>query len=547
MAKQKLVGLFLCLLIALSVATPAAGQKTPGPKAGGTHDDLIAMFKELREIEKPVMKDGVPDYTPAGMKEQKRKLEAFKKRLAAMDTSSWTVPQRSDYLLVRAEANGLEFNHRVIRPWSRDPGFYAVFGQFQPVVCGALEVPKLPVPADKVAVFRAQLLAVPKLLAQGRKNLTEPTEDLALLAIDFKNHEIERLKRLKEELAAQNPDLVPDADKALAAVEDYKAWLEKDMKKMAPHAGIGIENYNWYVKNVWLLPYTWQDLLAISQRELERAVSHMKLEEHRNRALPPLKVITDEKEFVTLYNESQKFLWNFVRNEDVMNVPEWMKPRLIDHWQNPSAPYKPSKVLDYFENTQVRDPLPLQPHDFVGHGPDMYRMENDPRPIRGGNYPPYHIEGVRMEALAVASEEILMHLGLLDKRPRAREILYNLLAFRAARAIADLKMHSNEFTYMEAFNYVCDATPNNWVPREVKNSPTLWGDLDLYLRQPCYGVGYLIGSVQVQQLIADRAMQLGDKFTIKGFFDDYLAPGVIPISLIRWEMTGLDDQIKKLW
>jgi uncharacterized protein (DUF885 family) len=152
-----------------------------------------------------------------------------------------------------------------------------------------------------------------------------------------------------------------------------------------------------------------------------------------------------------------------------------------------------------------------------------------------------------MEALAVASEEILMHLGLLDKRPRAREILYNLLAFRAARAIADLKMHSNEFTYMEAFNYVCDATPNSWVPREVKNSPTLWGDLDLYLRQPCYGVGYLIGSVQVQQLIADRAMQLGDKFTIKGFFDDYLAPGVIPISLIRWEMTGLDDQIKKLW
>jgi hypothetical protein len=47
-------------------------------------------------------------------------------------------------------------------------------------------------------------------------------------------------------------------------------------------------------------------------------------------------------------------------------------------------------------------------------------------------------------------------------------------------------------------------------------------------------------------LIADRAMQLGDRFKIKDFFDDYLASGVIPISLIRWEMTGKDDQIRKL-
>ena len=547
MAKQKLVGLFLCLLIALPVIAPAARQKSTTSKPGGATDDLLVLFKELRQLEKPVMKDAVPDYTPAAMKEQRRKLEGLKRRLAAIDTGSWTVPQKSDYLLVRAEANGLEFNHRVIRPWSRDPGFYAVFGQFQPVVYGAIEVPEIPIPADKIADFRTRLRAVPKLLEQGRKNLIESAADLALLAMNFKENEIAGLEDLKKRLADPHPDLVPDVDKAIEAVKAYTAWLKTDMRKMAPRAGIGIENYNWYVKNVWLLPYTWQDLLAISQRELERAVSHMKLEEHRNRALPPLKVITDEKEFVTLYNESQKFLWNFVRDEDVMNVPEWMKPRLIDHWQNPSAPYKPSKVLDYFENTQVRDPLPLQPHDFVGHGPDMFRMEKDPRPIRGGDYPPFHIEGVRMEALAVSSEEILMHLGILDKRPRAREILYNLLAFRAARAIADLKMHSNEFTYMDAFNYVVKATPNGWVPADPKDSPTLWGDLDLYLRQPCYGVGYLIGSVQVQQLIADRAMQLGDKFTIKGFFDDYLAPGVIPVSLIRWEMTGLDDQIKKLW
>jgi len=541
MTQRKVLAIVMCLIFALPAIAAAAGEKAPAAKSGATHDDLIAMFRELREIEKPVMTaDGIPDYTPAGVKAQKRKLDAFKKRLAAIDTSAWSIPDKADYLLVRAEANGLEFDHRVLKPWSRDPGYYAVFGQFQPVRYGTLELRRLPIPPDRIAEFRAQLQAVPKVLEQGRKNLTEPAADLALLAIDFKNKEIARLKNFRAQLAEQNSELVPDMDKAIAATEAYKAWLEKDMGKMAPRAGVGIENYNWYIKNVWLLPYTWQDLLAISQRELERAVSAMKLEEHKNRALPPQKVITDKDEYIKLYNESQKFLWNFVQTNDIMNVPDYMKPSLI-------SDFRMGPVLDYFAQTQVRDPLPLQPHDFVGHGPDMYRMENDPRPIRGGGYPPFHIEGVRMEALAVASEEMLMQLGTLDKRPRSRELLYNLLAFRAARAIADLKMHSNEFTYMDAFNYVCDATPNDWVPRDPKDSPTLWGDLDLYLRQPCYGVGYLIGSVQVQQLIADRAMQLGDKFNIKTFFDDYLAPGVIPISLIRWEMLGKDDQIKKLW
>jgi len=541
MTQRKVLAIVMCLIFALPAIAAAAGEKAPAVKSGATHDDLIAMFRELREIEKPVLTaDGIPDYTPAGVKAQKRKLDAFKKRLAAIDTSAWSIPDKADYLLVRAEANGLEFDHRVLKPWSRDPGYYAVFGQFQPVRYGTLELRRLPIPPDRIAEFRAQLQAVPKVLEQGRKNLTEPAADLALLAIDFKNKEIARLKNFRAQLAEQNSELVPDMDKAIAATEAYKAWLEKDMGKMAPRAGVGIENYNWYIKNVWLLPYTWQDLLAISQRELERAVSAMKLEEHKNRALPPQKVITDKDEYIKLYNESQKFLWNFVQTNDIMNVPDYMKPSLI-------SDFRMGPVLDYFAQTQVRDPLPLQPHDFVGHGPDMYRMENDPRPIRGGGYPPFHIEGVRMEALAVASEEMLMQLGTLDKRPRSRELLYNLLAFRAARAIADLKMHSNEFTYMDAFNYVCDATPNDWVPRDPKDSPTLWGDLDLYLRQPCYGVGYLIGSVQVQQLIADRAMQLGDKFNIKTFFDDYLAPGVIPISLIRWEMLGKDDQIKKLW
>ena len=47
-----------------------------------------------------------------------------KQQLAALDPTGWAVPQQVDYQLVRAEMNGVEFRHRVLRPWAIDPGFY---------------------------------------------------------------------------------------------------------------------------------------------------------------------------------------------------------------------------------------------------------------------------------------------------------------------------------------------------------------------------------------------------------------------------------------
>jgi len=96
---------------------------------------------------------------------------------------------------------------------------------------------------------------------------------------------------------------------------------------------------------------------------------------------------------------------------------------------------------------------------------------------------------------------------------------------------------------MEGFRFNIDKTPYGWLPED---SGTMWHDIELYMRQPTYGVGYLIGSVQLQKLIADRGEQLGEEFNLRAFMDEFLAAGMIPVSLIRWEMTGLDDELKKL-
>jgi len=53
--------------------------------------------------------------------------------------------------------------------------------------------------------------------------------------------------------------------------------------------------------------------------------------------------------------------------------------------------------------------------------------------------------------------------------------------------------------------------------------------------------------VQMQALLADRKRQLGDEFDLREFHDTLMQSGRLPLSLLRWEMTGLDNEIAALW
>ena len=72
-------------------------------------------------------------------------------------------------------------------------------------------------------------------------------------------------------------------------------------------------------------------------------------------------------------------------------------------------------------------------------------------------------------------------------------------------------------------------------------------DAEIYLTTPGSGIAYQMGKLQIDELMMDRAIQLGDKFNLKEFHDAFMAAGTIPISLIRWEMTGYDDEVKDLF
>ena len=540
MIKQKQLSILSSLLMIVALFCCAPGMEEAKAVNSTNYEDLVSLFEEWREFQKPKFIEGVPDYTAEAMEEQRRGLEEFRSRLLAIDPSEWPISQQADYHIVRAEMNGLEFDHRVLRPWSRDPGFYITTPLgFGPRMYGSVRIPRLPLKEGEIEEFRMKLQAVPKILDQARGNLTDEVPgDLVLLAIRAKAKESAIFESLAKRLAEHHPDLVVDAERAREACDAFHGWLKENEGRWTGPSGIGKENYDWYLKNVHLFPYTWDELLVITQQEYDRAVAFLKLEENRNRRLPELEPASTEEEYKHRYNEAEQYLLEFLRKEEIFTVPDYLIPR-------GAGPYRRSEneVRDFFQQCGDRDPLPLRCHNLPGHDLDSLRLRRDDRPIRGVNRL-YFIDGIRAEALATGLEEILMHAGLLDERPRTREITYILLANRAARSAADLKMHSNEFTLMDAINYCVEKTPYGWLPDDGN---TVWFDMELYLRQPSYGMGYLVGKCQLTKLVSDRAQQLGDKFNLRQFFDEFLAAGMIPITLTRWQMTGMEDEIRKMW
>ncbi len=522
---------------------PSKAATTTGVK----YEDLTALFQEWRTFQRPKLNAGVPDYSAAEMVEQHRALGGMKQRLAAIDPSGWPVAQQVDYQVVRAEMNGLDFDHRVLKPWERNPAFYVTVFPDQsdqparegPFAWGGVELWNYSYPLSEkdTAEVKAGLGRIPPLLAQARTNLVGKAKDLWTFGIKSVKQQSADLTTLEAKVKDATPGLVPSIATARAATDSLVAWLEMQAPTKTEPSGVGIDNYNWYLKHVQLLPYTWADEVTLMERELARAHAFLRLEEERNRTLPMQVPVTSEAEHVRRFAAGVSQYMAFLTDHQLLTIKEYMEPALrakLGH-------FTPGP-RDFFTEVDYRDPEVLRTHGY--HWFDLARMKYEPHesPIRRGPLL-YNIFDSRTEGFATGWEEMMLQAGMFDANPRSRELIYVLLGQRAARGLGELRMHANQFSLTDAARFAAENTPRGWL-RETAD--TVWFEQHLYLQQPAYGTSYLIGKIEVEKLLRDRANQLGPEFTMKRLLDEFNAAGLVPITMIRWQLTGPSPEITAL-
>jgi hypothetical protein len=530
----------LALLTAIVASLSLRGAPVnAATQAGRGYGDLVALFSEWREFQKPRLTAGVPDYSARAMAEQHRALPAFQRRLRAIDPTAWPVHQQVDWHIVRAEMNGLDFDQRVLRPWASNPAFYVtVFPSRsdQPAreghnAFGAVEVwsYRFPLSAADAERMGAGLRAIPGLLAQAKTNLVGSGRDLWTFGARSIRRQSDTLSRLIAQAGDGAASIKTDAQRAKEATDDFAAWIDAQLPAKKGPSGVSVEHYDWLLEHVQLVPHTWREQVTLMQRELGRAHAFLALEERRNAALPPQPTIASAEEHSRRFRDAISEYMEFLGSRGILTVKPYMEPALraqVGRF-NPGA-------REFFSEVDYRDPHVMRTHGY--HWFDLARMEHEPHasPIRRGPLL-YNIFITRTEGHATGWEEMMLQAGMFDARPRSRELIYILLAQRAARALGDLRMHANEWTLEQAAEFASANTPRGWLRLD---GATVRGEQHLYLQQPSYGTSYLIGKMQIEGMVAARRLQLGERFTLNGFMDEFDAAGLIPASLLEWELTG---------
>lgn len=547
------LGLALLVLSEAIMSVPALAV-SPAP----AYRQLVQLFADWRAFNQPAIVGGVADYSAAAMAVKASRLPGFRARLAAINTSRWSVAERNDKRLIEAEMNGLDFYFRVLKPWARDPGFYlTVFPDMSDVPAheGTYAEPvtdlfpyRWPLSAADQTKLARQLETVAPLLAQAKLNLAPSTaRDLWAYGAQGFLDQAEALANLEKgalilrdlegyrtvSLKGASPRLVAAVASARKATTDFADWVKGEALKRSGPSGVGKDNYDWWLEKVLLNPYSFDEQVVILQRELDRSLASLRLEEVRNRKLPATTEVTDPSAYRRLAEQRTEQLWRFMVSAGFFADTPHSRAALISQTVEYTAPDK----RNFFTHINALDPTPLLTH-FV-HWNELARLKHEPHPspIRQ-SAPLFNIYADRSEGFATAIEEVLMHAGLYDDIPRGRELVWIMLANRAARGLASLRVQANEIGLDEAGKFHA-----SWTPRAFSDptSHLVGFEQLLYLRQPGYGPSYIVGKVHLDRLLAKAsydAQHANRPYSNREVFEAIYASGIVPWALVEDEMAA---------
>lgn len=547
--------LLLCIAL-MFFSDGILADRLPGmPSGEGTYAELVTLYDDFLQWQDSARARKVlpnrdiagaaaeryPDCSIDAINERRATMQAYQQRLEDMAVSNWPREQQVDYLAIRSRFDQHEFYLNISRPWSRDPGFY-VDRMLR------LTFTELPVAGDDALTLRTELAAVSLLVEQAKKNLTEVASDYADLAIYNLTHAdgvghgypyrstppagvIGWYDDLQRRANESQPELMPEISAARDAVAGFHRWLVSERPAMTGRAGVGKAAFDWYLKHVKLMPWTSDQIVTLGMGELDRLWRQYALARHANRKLPELTLPANAAEYRQRIAAVDNNIREFLARESIITIPDYIGELATNApWiERPDGP-------NFWEQVQYRDPTPDHLHAVIpGHRFDGLVARHNQHPIRSRL-----TSGARAEGWAVYLEEGMLEAGL-EINPRVRELIYIFGIFRAARVPADVWLQLNEKDVQSVVDW--------WLARVPYLDPDVARvDAEIYLRRPPgYGLGYTMGNLQMSKLLADRMRQLGDAFVLKDFHDDFMAAGRLPISLIRWEMTGLSDEVELLW
>ena len=496
---------------------------------------------------------GTRDWSLASIGQRRKDLAGFEVRWKKLEPTEWPIPKQVDYKLIGSALSRVHWELDVNPRWKRDPNFY-----IEQTLTALAEALTLPAPYDEARSreILTRIKNIPSIVQQGWENLENPPAPFATVAAQKLEGIRDRLHTMAAALAGsitlKAQDLNAATDRAADALERFQQQLKDKLPKLPQQTALGRDAYIWLLRNVALMPFTPEELLAMGRQEWNRAVAFEAYEKKRNKDVPPLNIATDINSWIKDAAARELEIRKFLDERGILTVPDWVQhytlrptPEYLralgftenDDFTSPSRLTEnciryvpePSEKLGYFWRATAMDPRPITLHEGIpGHYFQLCLAWKNDDPIRRHYYDSGANEGIGFYA-----EEMMLQAGLFDDPATAghtREIIYNFMRLRALRVEVDVKLALGEFTLEQAAKYLQEKVP--------MDEQTARQEAIAFSTSPGGAMTYQIGKLQILKFLADARMQQGDKFNLRAFHDFVWKNGNVPIALQQWEYLG---------
>ena len=146
------------------------------------------------------------------------------------------------------------------------------------------------------------------------------------------------------------------------ATEQFADWIKAEAPRRTGPSGVGKANYNWYLKHVLLSPYDFDQQQVLLQRELDRSLASLRLEEVRNRAAPPIAEISDPAAYRRMAEQRTDKLYRLLVDAGFIADQPYYRAALAGQ----TGDYTPPAERNFFTHVTALDPLPLSATSSTG-------------------------------------------------------------------------------------------------------------------------------------------------------------------------------------
>jgi uncharacterized protein (DUF885 family) len=498
----------------------------------------------------------VDDYSAGGLDQQRTFYKDFQLRIAALDVTTLDKEQRADLDIIKIQIDQALLELDTIQSYKHNPTVYVELAGnalYTPYMLNYAPIEK------RFGQITKRLERIPALFDQAKANLVDAPEVWNRVAREENDGNIGLIDKTLREAApeAQKIAYGAAAEKALAAVRDFNAFLKDKLSSKTSDWRLGKEKYARKFALVLASGRTPDDLLAAAEADLKtvraemaklaapKTVEQALAEVARQHATPDTYIAMAKEELAqaTAFVKEKDLLTLPARsNLQVIETPEFMRGIYGVGGFNPAPPLEPqlgafywitpipktwpparveSKLREYnnygLEELTIHEAMP-------GHYVQL-EYANDVQPVSRRLLRTIFANTPYVEGWAVYTQQMMSDAGYLDGS-KALALTFDKQILRVlANTILDIRLQTMGMTDQQALDLMMKETYQEKEEATAKLQRAQLSSCQL----PTYFVGWK-GWLDARERYKQRK---GSAYSLKEFNERALKESGVPLPVLE--------------